>query len=103
MADSPLAAIQDKRQLFATLKQHPAWPQLLDHYKELRVRYERQLGARLMGGAELDQREVDFHRGYWHGVFAVLASPEAAEQAWMSAELKASRGKGVSERVGNGA
>jgi hypothetical protein len=90
---SPLVAVQDKRALFATVKTHPAWPHMLEHYRELRQRYSEALGAKLMAGDQIDQREIDFRRGYWAGVFSVLTSPEAAEKAYVQAQEKASRGR----------
>ena len=34
-----------------------------------------------MAGDELDQRKVDYERGFWDGVNAVLHDPGSAEQA----------------------
>lgn len=90
---TPLVAVQDRRALFATVKTHAAWPHLVEHYKELRKNYSDALGAKIMAGTVVDQRELDFRRGYWAGVFAVLTSPEAAEQAYVQAEEKALRGR----------
>lgn len=33
-----------------------------------------------MGGAEVDQRQIDYDRGYWDGVLAMLQEPEKAQQ-----------------------
>jgi hypothetical protein len=44
-----------------------------------------------MAGDEIDQRKVDYERGYWDGVNAVLATPGSAEQAL----LREHRDKGV--------
>lgn len=49
------------------------------------------LVRRLMAGHVVDQREIDFHRGFYNGVRAVLERPgetvealeAAAERAWM--------------------
>jgi hypothetical protein len=39
------------------------------------------IGRSLMGGDEIDQRRVDYERGYWMGVMDVLNAPESAEKA----------------------
>jgi hypothetical protein len=64
----------------AAIKQHPAWPVLRQRWDELRDRKALVIGRSLMGGDEIDQRKVDYDRGFWNGVKAVLDAPESAEQ-----------------------
>jgi hypothetical protein len=65
----------------AAIKQHPAWPVLRDRWVALRDKKALVIGRSLMGGDEIDQRRVDYERGYWMGVMDVLNAPESAEKA----------------------
>jgi hypothetical protein len=64
----------------AALSQHPSWPTLEDAVNEK----EEKLRARLLATAfgsplPINQREVDYMRGYIHGMRWFLAVPENAE------------------------
>jgi hypothetical protein len=87
---SPLLFDDEKHQL-ATITQHPAWPVLRRRWDELKSKKALVIGRSVMAGDEIDQRKVDYERGYWDGVNAVLATPGSAEQAL----LREHRDKGV--------
>lgn len=88
-------AVEDAR-AYDEWKQTVGWQRL---YRALwhddRSVYLHTLARRLMTGWQPDLREIDFHRGFYEGVRAVLERPEEAEQnlelvarrAWQTAQL----------------
>jgi hypothetical protein len=59
----------DRLELITRLKGHAGVPAALEELREQRRRYEANLGRELVRGNRLvDQREIDFKRGFWYGL-----------------------------------
>lgn len=75
----------DRARALSKLEGHEGWELLGKELQERREVFERTLGRRLLSGgleAELvDQRHIDYQRGYWRGVRDILDSPVRAQQA----------------------
>ena len=71
----------------SALAQHPSWPDLRDEIDRKQARIERVLVANALGAKPLDQRQVDYLRGFIHGMRWFAAVPEQAEGA-LEAYLK---------------
>lgn len=84
--------LADQAREMAKLTEHPAWPALRQAFAEARAQAERKLVSEMMRGGEgaapLDQRKVDYRRGFLRGCQAVLDHPELAIQAYESAMEK---------------
>ena len=72
-------------QELAKLAEHPSWAVLKAHVDELKQKDAERLARKLMAGGEaaqpVDQRSIDYQRGFWRGVDSVFSSPEDAEKA----------------------
>lgn len=75
----------DRAQALGKLTGHEGWELLRKELEERREAFERTLGRRLLGGGidsdPVDQRHIDYQRGYWRGVRDVLESPSKAQNA----------------------
>lgn len=73
------------------LRNTPGWLHLVKHYDNQKAQYEASMMAKLTSGGptapELNQRVLDYQRGFWAGVQSVLSSPSNA-QAELVAERK---------------
>lgn len=78
----------------AKLKDHPSWDILRGEYEKKRDGYFNRLSLRLMSGgaraATVDQREIDYQRGFWAGAKWVIDNPDLAETALADALKKVS-------------
>lgn len=77
--------IGDKARALKKLEGHEGWEVLKTDFTVQQDAYERRIArqvTRLGRDAEpLNQRHIDYERGFWRGVQAVLGSPEAAQKA----------------------
>ena len=75
----------DKAQDLSKLKDHPSWEVLRSEFEAKRLKYMDRLAARLMRGGlnanPLDQREIDYQRGFFDGAQWILDNPEFAESS----------------------
>lgn len=73
----------------AKLTEHPSWPVLRQVFADAREKAERKLSREMLSGGELvapvDQRKVDYRRGFLRGCQAVLDHPELAQHAFEKA------------------
>lgn len=77
--------------LFDSLKEHDGWKRLAELVRGDRERFFAKITRRLMAGQEVDQREIDFHRGFYMGAEWVIGHPEQAEASLERAARKAWR------------
>lgn len=72
----------DRARELAKLAQHPAWDVLRKDFEERKRLYLQRLARKLtVGGRDaepLNQREIDYERGFLRGAAAVLEAPENA-------------------------
>lgn len=77
--------IGDKARALKKLENHEGWEVLKKDFVDQQESYERRIAremTRLGRDAEpINQRHIDYQRGFWRGVQAVLGSPEAAQKA----------------------
>ena len=73
----------------AKLTDHPSWGVLRESFDKAREKAELRLARQMYRGGEghpeIDQREIDYQRGFWRGVQAVLDQPEYAGRAFVQA------------------
>lgn len=78
-------ALGDRAQALGKLEGNEGWELLRKELEERREAFEHTLGRRLLvGGLEADpvnQRQIDYQRGYWRGVRDILDSPKRAQEA----------------------
>ncbi len=78
----PLDRERERRFRLAALKQSESWGELREFYEERLRKDCETLGRQLIAGTSpADQRVIDFKRGFWAGIRAILDTPEAAERA----------------------
>jgi hypothetical protein len=93
-----LAEIAERTAQLSDLKKLREWQTLCEVMEGKRERYFRNLAHELIHGKEeVDQRKLDFYRGFWAGVFYLLANPEQAEREFERAAEKAERLKELSQ------
>ena len=67
---------------FKKLTEHPSWPTLRAVFAKERERMERATARKVLAGTEtadpIDQRVIDYRRGWMRGVQAVLDAPDLA-------------------------
>lgn len=82
LADRKRAQQADHAREMAKLVEHPSWPLLRETFAKAREQAERKMARELLGGGEghpqIDQRAVDYRRGFLRGCQAVLDHPELA-------------------------
>lgn len=71
--------VEDVR-MFDGLREHAGWRRLRDAIKAEREGFLLSLARRLMSGEEVDQRMIDFYRGYFQGALDTVERPEVAER-----------------------
>jgi len=62
------------------LKDTDGWQVLLETFERQRQTYYDNLARDLMKGKEIDQRKLDYNRGFFDSVEQMLAAPENAEK-----------------------
>lgn len=74
------------------LSQHRGWPALHAAYERSRTKYvERLTSTLLRDRAEADQRDIDYHAGYFQAWADLLAEPEKAERRFERAARRDER------------
>jgi len=63
----------------AALSQHPSWPDLVEEIQAKRQRLERVQLTKALSKAPVDQRELDFVRGFIAGMEYLVEVPSNAE------------------------
>lgn len=94
-ADLPadrLKAVGDKAQALGKLDTNEGWILLKSEWAKQKQDYEQSLSRRLLSGGKdaepVNQRDIDYQRGYWRGVQAILGSPDAAKAALVEAQKR---------------
>ncbi len=64
---------------FGELKEMKGWQRLRARVTADRDRYTEGIAKRLLGGEIVDQREIDFHRGFYAACNYVTGIPEVVE------------------------
>ena len=89
LVDRRVVKLGDQAQELSKLVEHPAWLELRRLFAEAREAAEQKLAREMFGGGEghpaLDQREIDYRRGFLRGAQAVLDKPELAVRAFEKA------------------
>jgi hypothetical protein len=88
--DESFQSIARDYQSYAALQNTPAWVKLNSHLERVLNSFERNLVQQIMSGAEVDQRRIDYVRGFIIGARSVLSLPgrieerfeRATDQAW---------------------
>jgi hypothetical protein len=63
----------------AALSQHPSWPELEDEVKRKEERLRKHILSRFLSTEAVDQRQVDYLRGFINGMNWLVAVPTSAE------------------------
>ena len=84
-----LKAVGYRAQELGKLKEHPSWAVLRQVVEAKYERWRNNKMKRLLAGAEFDQRDFDYQRGFWAGALYVLDNPEKAEDSLKAALRKA--------------
>jgi|SRR5262252_5832982 len=63
----------------AALSQHPSWPDFVEELKAKEERLKRVIVVKVMSKLPVDQREIDFMRGFIAGMQYIATVPENAE------------------------
>lgn len=84
-----IKTLGDRAQSLSKLVDHPAWQTLREELDRVREQYTGRLARKLMKGGisatPLDQRELDYQRGFFSGAEWILANPEQAESSFKQA------------------
>lgn len=91
-----MQAIVREAQALDGLTEHGGWRILFNRVRAQRDGFLLSIARRLMSGELVDQREIDFNRGYYEGALNTLARPDkalenlekAARHAWTLAQLE---------------
>jgi hypothetical protein len=88
-----LLELGERAQELGKLTEHPSWPVLREEFARKRARTEKALFSQFMsGGAEtkaVNQRYLDYWRGFFEGCEWLLSNPEMAETTLETALRKA--------------
>lgn len=91
MDNAKLQILGGKAQAFKKLKETPGWQELRQVAKVREEKYGRLLTAAMMRGEPVDQREIDFRRGFFAGMDYLLNSVDHAEKAFEDALKRATQ------------
>lgn len=68
------------------LSEHRGWQELKEIYDDTLRKWQRHVATDfLRNGAEVDQREIDYQRGYMDAWQTILAQPDQAEKRFEKA------------------
>ena len=73
-----MKGLVEEVRLLDDLHEHAGWKRLYERIRADRERFLYRLASRIMAGDLVDQREVDFHRGYYRGALDTVERPEKA-------------------------
>jgi len=80
-----IRALGDRARELGKLKNNSGWSELESLILELRSAYEERLARRLLSGGvnadPVDQRSIDYQRGFFRALDLVLQAPDNAEKA----------------------
>lgn len=83
----------DRAKALHDLAETRGWTELHAVYDEQRAAYVRRLGNDLLRkGAEIDQRDIDYHAGFFDAWRQILAQPDKAEKRFEKEALRETRG-----------
>lgn len=71
----------EEARLYDSLRENVAWQKLAQRVRDDKDRYFASIARRLMSGAKVDQREVDYMRGFYFGARWIIEHPEEAEKS----------------------
>lgn len=79
----------DRAQSLSKLVDHPSWQTLRDELSRVKEAYMGRLARKLLAGGisatPVDQRELDYQRGFFSGAEWILKNPEQAESSFAQA------------------
>lgn len=82
LASEELRFLADRAQSLGKLIDHPSWQTLREELTRVREMYIDRLSRRMIHGgisaAPVDQRELDYQRGFFAGAEWILSNPEKA-------------------------
>jgi len=85
LRSSQVRDLGDKARELAKLAEHPSWATLRKEFEARKQTYLLKLARQIAAGgkdaAPLDQRELDYQRGFLRGAQAVLDTPDNAIEA----------------------
>lgn len=84
-------SLTNRATVLAELKTLPAWEELGRVVAERKEAFYRSMTKRLIGGEEINQREIDRAAGYYEGLEDLLRAPDKAETRMKRALEKAER------------
>ena len=90
MDEERLIKIGKKAQELEILREMPEWKRLGKILDDRMVEHKRMLLHRIMSPHPVDQREIDFYRGFWTGCKWLLDTPDASDRSLKTA-LRQSR------------
>jgi hypothetical protein len=79
LADPRNRKIVQEAKDFGSLKEDSGWRKLRAKVTGQRDSFMESIARRLMGGEDVSQREIDFHRGFYYGVNYATGIPEVVE------------------------
>ena len=80
-----IGVLGDRAQALAKLRDMPEWAALRNEVDVWRDRKTKALASRLLSTGIVDQRDIDFQRGFLKGMEWLLDSPELTEKALIQA------------------
>ena len=80
-----IGVLGDRAQALAKLRDMPEWQALRNEVDVWRDRKTKALASRLLSTGIVDQRDIDFQRGFLKGMEWLLDSPELTEKALIQA------------------
>lgn len=95
LTEAKVQEVAERAQGLSDLKKHPSWPVLRGIFDKRKKLFFERLAHQLMQGGitstPIDQREIDYQRGFWAGAQWILNNPEMAERSLETALRKASQ------------
>ena len=85
MDEERLLKIGKKAQELELLREMPEWGRLKKIFEDRKLEQQRMLMRRVMSPHPVDQREIDFHRGFWTGCMWLLNCPDSSERSLQKA------------------
>ena len=93
-----IRVLGDRAQQLSKLTEHPSWATLKEELGRVREMYQTKLSRKLTTGGinapPLDQREIDYQRGFFAGAKWILDNPDLAESTLQTALDRRERGSG---------
>jgi hypothetical protein len=82
--------LRQRQEKLTALANHPSWPTLKESFEAKKNSHLNMIAAELLGEDPINQRQLDWIRGYWQGCSWLLANPGMAEHS-LEAALKKAR------------